>query len=122
MNKRIKVLGLIGLTIVMGLLSRKLSFLPLWIGDMFWAIMIYFGVKFIFIERKVKLIVFSSLAICYLVEISQLYQADWINSIRSTTLGHLALGQGFLWSDLIAYTFGILIVILLETVVHKLWS
>ena len=40
------------------------------------------------------------------VELSQLYHAPWIDSIRQTTLGGLILGFGFLWSDLACYAVG----------------
>lgn len=48
-----------------------------------------------------------ALAICYGVELSQLIQVSWLVAIRRTTIGHLILGQGFLWSDLVAYTIGV---------------
>jgi hypothetical protein len=48
-----------------------------------------------------------SLGLAFLVEISQLYHAPWIDSIRQTTLGALVLGFGFLWTDLVCYTVGI---------------
>ena len=51
-----------------------------------------------------------------MIEISQLYQAEWINNIRHTTLGGLILGQGFLWSDMVAYTVGVIIGALFEKV------
>src|ERR1017187_5265800 len=41
------------------------------------------------------------------IEISQLYHAPWIDSIRQTTLGGLILGSGFLWSDLACYALGV---------------
>lgn len=49
----------------------------------------------------------SSLALAFLVEISQLYHARWIDSIRQTALGGLVLGFGFLWTDLVCYSVGI---------------
>ena len=49
------------------------------------------------------------LMIYYMVEISQLYQVQWLNNIRMTTPGRLVLGQGFLWGDIISYTIGITI-------------
>lgn len=94
----------------MGLISRKISYLPLWLGDMLWGIMIFFLMKFILVNKPARIVAIGSLIICYLVEFSQLYQAEWINAIRSTRLGHLVLGQGFLWSDLLAYTVGIVTV------------
>jgi hypothetical protein len=48
-----------------------------------------------------------SLGLAFLVEISQLYHAPWIDSIRQTTLGALVLGFGFLWTDLVCYSVGI---------------
>ena len=48
-----------------------------------------------------------ALAFAFSVEISQLYQAPWINEIRSTTLGALVLGFGFLVSDLVCYSVGV---------------
>jgi hypothetical protein len=48
-----------------------------------------------------------SLALALLVEVSQLYHAPWIDSIRQTTLGGLVLGFGFLWTDLVCYSVGI---------------
>ena len=44
---------------------------------------------------------------CYGIEVSQLYHAEWIDSIRATTLGGLVLGYGFLWNDLVAYIIGV---------------
>jgi glycopeptide antibiotics resistance protein len=48
-----------------------------------------------------------ALTLSYAIELSQLYQAAWINGIRDTRLGGLLLGHGFLWSDLLCYTVGI---------------
>jgi hypothetical protein len=49
-----------------------------------------------------------------LVEVSQLYKAPWIDSIRRTTIGGLVLGHGFVWSDLACYAVGTGLGILLE--------
>ena len=93
--------------IFLGLASRQIGGIPLFIGDILWAVMIFFITRFLFLHTKVKTLVFLSFAICYLVEISQLYQAEWINVIRATLLGRLVLGQGFSWGDLISYSVGI---------------
>ena len=55
-----------------------------------------------------------SLAITYAIEFSELYQADWINQLRSIKLIGLILGYTFLWSDLVMYTLGIAVGALLE--------
>jgi hypothetical protein len=42
-----------------------------------------------------------------LIEVSQLYHASWIDSVRHTTIGGLIQGFGFLWSDLACYAVGV---------------
>ena len=116
-KNRIKYLLIIILVIFAGLLSRKISIIPLFVGDILWATMMYFMVRFIWFTKHPKTIAIISLAICFLVEISQLYQATWINEIRQTLPGKLILGQGFLWTDLIAYSVGILLAFFLEKLI-----
>jgi hypothetical protein len=106
-------------TIALGLLSRAIKDIPMFIGDMLYAIMIYFMIHFLFPKAKTKTVALVSLLVCYAIEILQLYQAHWIVNIRSTTIGHLILGQGFLWSDIAAYTFGIGIVFIIESFLKK---
>jgi hypothetical protein len=88
--------------------------LDLYLGDALWAVMIFLITGFVFKNEPVWKVAFISLVFCYLIEISQLYQASWILEIRSTFLGSLILGLGFLWSDIIAYTAGIGIAASLE--------
>ena len=58
-----------------------------------------------------------TLTICFAIEISQFYQADWINSIRAYRQGGLILGFGFLWSDIVSYTLGGMLGLVLEKLV-----
>lgn len=109
-KRRMHSLLLVCFTIILGLISRKMTILPLWIGDMLYGVMIFFIVSFLYIHKPIPLVAAISLAFCYLIEFSQLYQAEWINNIRKTLPGRLVLGQGFLCSDLFAYTIGILLV------------
>ena len=44
---------------------------------------------------------------CFIVEFSQLITWSFLVEFRKTFLGHVMLGQGFLWVDLVAYTIGI---------------
>ena len=60
-----------------------------------------------------------ALATSYVDEFSQLYHAPWIDSIRSTFLGHIILGEGFIWVDLVAYAIGIWIGMLAESVLRS---
>ena len=113
-RKRVRYFLIVCLVILLGLASRRISGIPLFTGDALWAMMIFFTVRFIYINVDLRTLIISSLLICYLVEISQLYQAEWINEIRRTLPGRLILGQGFLWSDMIAYTAGIMVAACVE--------
>ncbi|MGU3371283.1 ribosomal maturation YjgA family protein [Bacillus mycoides] len=110
--------------IMLGLSSRKFAFalpdlLNDYLGDALWALMIFVGFGFLFPKIETNKLAFISLIFCYGIEISQLYHAEWIDSIRATTLGGLVLGYGFLWSDLVAYTIGVGVGILGEFVLRK---
>ncbi len=100
------------IVIILGLCSRKMAiflpdFLNTYLGDALWALMIFIAFGLIFREMKTNKIALIGISFCYLIELSQLYHASWIDNIRKTSLGGLVLGYGFLWSDLLAYTIGI---------------
>lgn len=78
-------------------------------GDTLWALMLSLLVGALLAGRTVACRATISLVLAFLVEISQMYHAPWIDSIRNTTLGGLVLGFGFLWTDLVCYTVGIII-------------
>ncbi|KRB56061.1 DUF2809 domain-containing protein [Flavobacterium sp. Root186] len=113
-KSRIQYFVLFLCTILLGILSRKISFIPLWIGDFLYAVMIYFLVRIFLPNKKALIVALFSLLLCYCIEFLQLYQAEWIIELRKTLFGRYVLGQGFLWSDILAYTFGIIIAFLIE--------
>lgn len=124
-NRKIYLL-LIPFVMGLGLLSRKFScLLPViintYLGDAIWAAMIYVMMAFVFANKLPKQIAVFSLLFCYAIELSQLYQAPWINAIRITTFGALVLGSGFLWSDLLAYALGVGMAFLIEKKINKLY-
>lgn len=91
---------------------RKLSaYFPdvvnLMFGDALWALAVFLMIRMMAPRLRLRAASGAALALCFAVELSQLYQARWINSIRGTTLGGLVLGFGFLWSDILAYTLGV---------------
>lgn len=107
--KNFKYPILVLLIIILGILSRKISIIPLFVGDLLYAMMIYFIVRFFFNKNDLLKSAIIALLICFSIEFLQLYQANWMIEIRKTTFGHYVLGQGFLWSDLVAYFIGVLI-------------
>ncbi|MEO8234651.1 MAG: DUF2809 domain-containing protein [Flavobacterium sp.] len=108
-NNRLFYFVLIILTIILGIISRKIEGIPTFFGDILYAVMVYFGMCFLFPNYNQKQTIILALLFCYCIEFLQLYKAEWIVAIRKTSLGHYALGQGFLWSDLAYYTIGVLL-------------
>ena len=96
---------------LIGLASRRFStagsFVYDNLGDALWAAMIYFGVRFLFTKMPKKTSAVAALSFSFFIELTQLYQADWLNTLRHTTLGGLVLGSGFLWSDMVMYGVGV---------------
>ncbi|SMC86911.1 ribosomal maturation YjgA family protein [Pedobacter africanus] len=107
---RFRYLILILVVIALGILSRKVTGIPLIVGDILYAVMMFFLVKMLLIRLSYLKAALISVSVCFLIEFSQLYNATWINNIRNTTLGALVLGHGFLWSDIIAYTIGTVVI------------
>ena len=105
---------LILIVLILGILSRKISVIPLFIGDVLYAILIYFGLRFLFIHLKTYKTFLLSLLFCFSIEILQLVQIDWLIGLRKTTLGHYILGQGFLWLDLLCYIIGGLLAYIID--------
>lgn len=109
-------------TIIVGLLSRT-KIIPAiiypYLGDYLYALMFFFIIAFIFDKMDSWKVALISLLLCYSIEILQLYQADWILTVRSYKLGGLILGYGFLWSDIVSYTLGGMTGYFLESVCYK---
>ena len=102
-----------------GLASRRYQaalpeFVGEYAGDTLWALMLFLLVSTLLAGRTVMSRAMISLVLAFVVEISQLYHAPWIDSIRNTTLGGMILGFGFLWTDVVCYTAGIIIGALAE--------
>lgn len=110
---------LIVFTIIIGLASRHFSndlpeIINLGLGDALWALMMYWMIAFVFPAASIKNLTALALSVCFLVELSQLIQVDWLNALRSNRFAALVLGQGFLWSDFLAYTIGVVSGMLIE--------
>jgi hypothetical protein len=105
--------------IALGLASRAFPFflpaaLGKYPGDALWALMVLFGMAFLRPDLPPLPLALLALSVSWLVEFAQLYQAPWINSIRATRLGHLALGSRFHWPDILAYGIGVSVGLLLD--------
>jgi glycopeptide antibiotics resistance protein len=103
------------ITMAAGLASRHFgALLPDFVrehfGDALWAAMIYFGIRMLWINRSREWAMIVSLIFSWAIECSQIIQTPWLNEVRSTVLGALILGHGFLAMDLLRYAVGILFV------------
>lgn len=110
-NKSQVLLLLVGTTLA-GLGSREFAealptFVATYAGDTLWAATLYGAFALLMGRRSATELAFFALLASFAVELSQLYRAPWILSLRGTTLGGLLLGHGFIWSDLVCYSVGI---------------
>ncbi len=126
MDKRFKTRLLyicaIVVLIVLGLVSRKAAFVPENVGDALWAMVMYCCWRIVLVRRLPYIAAVCALVTSFAVEFSQLIKCGWLVRVRSTTIGHLLLGQGFLWSDLIAYTVGIAAALLCTMAARKIMN
>jgi hypothetical protein len=95
-----------------GLASRAWAgYLPWWLaknaGDALYATMMVFGIGFWATRARTSRVAAAAVAVCFAVELSQLYHAPWIDAVRATLPGRLVLGQGFHAFDLVCYVIGV---------------
>ena len=89
-NRWIAYVFAIVITIILGLASRKFDhLLPPFVaentGDMLWAMMVYFGFRFLLIQKGVFIALGLSFLFSFGIEFSQLYQADSDQSAACNT-------------------------------------
>jgi hypothetical protein len=113
--------GLLAVAATLGLGSRRFAgYLPgpvvAYTGDTMWALAVFLGLGLVFATLSTWRLAALTVLISTSVELSQLYHAPWIDMIRATTIGHLALGSGFDPKDLACYAAGVGIGVLIETV------
>jgi hypothetical protein len=112
-------IALITLVCVLGIGSRRYAqalpgFVAAYAGDTMWALAAFAGIGLLLPRASTRTVALLAMGLAIAVELSQLYHAPWIDSIRLTTLGGLILGFGFLWSDLACYAAGVGTGVILE--------
>ena len=112
------------IVIFLGLASRRYramlpELLADYAGDTLWALMVFLGVSAIFPLAALRHRAIGALVFAFTIEVSQLYHAPWIDALRQTRLGGLVLGFGFLATDLVCYTVGVLAGGTLELLVRR---
>jgi hypothetical protein len=103
----------------LGISSRRYDdFLPGFVaayaGDTLWALAVFAAIGLLFRTAATWHVAASAFVISALVEFSQLYHAPWIDALRGTPLGALALGNEFVATDLACYAVGVFLGMLIE--------
>ena len=76
-------------------------------GDSLWALVIFLVLGLLLPTRRTAFVAGMAAVVCGAVECSQLYHAPWIDAVRRTWFGRVALGDTFAWGDMAAYLVGI---------------
>jgi Protein of unknown function (DUF2809) len=121
LKRRILYFVLFLLIIPIGLLTRKQSqwfytIIADYGGDVLWSTMFFLLFRFFWPHDPLWKIALYTYSFSVAIEISQLYHAPWIDSIRHTFLGSMLLGFGFLWSDMLCYFAGTLLGLLIALI------
>lgn len=100
------------ITIAMGLVSRSSlislpAFLSSYAGDTLWALMVFWMFCVLLNRQATWKIALYAITFSFSIEFSQFYHEPWIDEIRHTKLGGLALGYAFKLSDLTCYFAGV---------------
>ena len=111
--------AMIALVVALGLGSRRFGrslpgFVAAYAGDTLWALVAFLGIGLVLARASTWRVALLAMSFSVLIEMSQLYHAPSIDSIRHTTLGGLILGFDFVWSDLACYALGVGIGVLIE--------
>jgi Protein of unknown function (DUF2809) len=123
-RNRLAYCALVLAVIALGLASRKFpglfpAVLGKYPGDALWTMMVFFALAVLRPASTITWLTTCALVISYLVEFGQLYQAPWIVAVRAHPLGHLVLGTAFGWMDLVAYTAGAVVAMLIELSINS---
>jgi hypothetical protein len=110
-NALIQIFAIL-LVIAAGLFLRsRFCPFPSWLvkygGDALWALLVFLGFGLMLPRMGTIRIAAIAFAFSCAVEFSQLYHAPWIEAIRATRLGLLAIGSTFHPPDFLAYAAGI---------------
>ena len=90
-------------------------FIRPYIGDFLVVVFIYCFLR-TFWKAKVGVLAASVLVFAYAVELSQYFRLIYLLGLEKSTIATLILGNTFQWGDLLAYTLGIVLVIVLEAI------
>jgi len=123
-RRRISFVALAVIVVFAGLGSRATGdALPAAIrqypGDTLWALLVMLLLGAVVPRASTRAVALLALAIAFAVEFSQLIRWQWLVTLRQNPLGHLVLGSGFHWPDLVAYTLGVTLGAVFESLAKR---
>jgi hypothetical protein len=90
-------------------------------GDTIWAGMFLLLLRAFFLQKKLWKLALFAYTLGVITECLQLWHDPFIDAIRSTRIGGLLIGYGFLWSDMICYAVGILFACLAIIILERIF-
>lgn len=99
------LIALVGL----GMGSRRPGmpeFCVLYVGDVLWGVLFFTIAAWLRPASTTFALWLAATLVTEAIELSQLYQAPWIEAVRATRLGGLLLGHSFSWSDTLCVALG----------------
>ena len=113
-------IGFIILLLIEILIERffKTGFIRHTLGDYLVVILLYCFVR-AFTNLTVKIAAISVLIFAYIVEVLQYLNIVSFLGLSSNKTANIIIGNTFSFSDILAYTFGIITVVLFEKLINK---
>ena len=123
-RSRLTSVALVAIAIVAGLLSRHFaealpSVVAEYAGDVLWAFMVFWLFAIVAPGARTAILAAGAFATSVMVEVSQAWAAPWLVALRETRIGALALGQGFLASDLVCYAAGVMLAVVVDRLTFR---
>ncbi len=82
-------------------------------GDFLVVLLMYCGLS-TFIRAQYSTLAVATLVIAYCIEISQYFHLIVLLGLKHSKPAQWILGNGFSWGDMLAYTLGIILVLIIE--------
>ncbi|BAV04108.1 Protein of unknown function [Filimonas lacunae] len=94
------------------------AFVRPYVGDFLVVILLYCLVQS-FIQMPVKPLAVGVLLFSYVVEVLQYLNIVKVLGLENNSMARIIIGTAFAWSDILAYTLGILLVVWIEKIVNN---
>lgn len=91
----------------------KDQFIRPYVGDVLVVILLFYFVKS-FINISTKITALSVLLFAYLIETLQYFNIVYHLGLSQSKLANIIIGNYFSWIDILAYTFGVFIILIIQ--------